>query len=61
VLLAGAAAGANARCRGVAAGGVVQERLITVGRVADPLSWGFLNLVSSVSIRGRILSWIGTN
>ena len=34
-----AAAGANARCRVVAAGGVVQERLITVGRVADPLSW----------------------
>ena len=49
------AAGANARCRIiaagvakerfkpigriVAAGGVVQERLITVGRVADPLSW----------------------
>ena len=71
-----AAAGANAHCRViagvakeritpisrvVAAGGFVQERLITAGRVADPLSWfsesGFIG-VYPVAI---ILSWIGTN
>jgi hypothetical protein len=34
-----AAAGANAHCRVIAAGGVVQDRLITVGRVGDPLIW----------------------
>jgi hypothetical protein len=55
VLLAGAAAGANARCRVIAAGvakerikpiglvaaagGVVQERLKTAGHAADPLIW----------------------
>jgi hypothetical protein len=33
-----ATAGETAHNR-VAPGGVVQERLITVGRVADPLSW----------------------